>query len=429
MRIIHNFKQANKALSQFVSLDRRKPYTLDRMERLMDLFDNPQNKLKIIHVAGTSGKSSTSYYMASLLKNAGNSVGLTVSPHINEINERVQINLLPLSENDYCVELSNFLDKVNNSGINPSYFEVLVAFAFWLFRKKNVDYAVVEVGLGGLLDGTNVIDRNDKVCVITDIGLDHVEILGRTVSKIAIQKAGIIQKGNEVFMHQQDQSIMDSIKKICLEKKANFHECHFLKKKVGFLTLLPLFQQRNFSLAMQAVDFVLNRDNKNGLKDKEIKNASKTIIPGRMEQIQYKGDKIILDGAHNEQKIYALVASIKQKFPNKTITVLISFGDNKRNSTLGGLRLLRQLGDKIIITSFSKGQDEIRMPIDVHILAAEAKKVGFKNIVVEANAKRALELLSVSKTTIKLVTGSFYLLSQIKQDLARYSRTIQIAEH
>ena len=189
----------------------------------MDYLGNPQNQLKVIHVAGTSGKTSTSYYAAALLAATGKKVGLTVSPHIAEINERVQINLLPMPEAEFCKELSEFLALIETSQINPSWFEFLIAFDYWEFAKQAADYAVVEVGLGGLLDGTNVIDRADKVCIITDIGLDHVRVLGHSLPEIAAQKAGIIQPRNVVFSYSQAANITDIIKNQAEQMQAELH--------------------------------------------------------------------------------------------------------------------------------------------------------------------------------------------------------------
>ena len=180
---IHTLAEANLALRPFYDYSRT-AYTLDVMKALMEHLGNPQNQLRVLHVAGTSGKTSTAYYCAALLKEAGKKVGLSVSPHVDTVNERLQINGQPMPEAEFCKVLSEFLDVVAESGIKPSYFELLVAMTYWEFARQKVDYAVIEVGLGGLRDGTNVIERADKVCLITDIGLDHTEILGHTLTKI-----------------------------------------------------------------------------------------------------------------------------------------------------------------------------------------------------------------------------------------------------
>src|SRR5688572_10716165 len=153
------FLEANEVLRQFWPelLSRRDVYTTETMVELMDYLGNPQDKLKIIHVAGTSGKTSTCYYSAALLKAAGKKVGLTVSPHVDEINERVQIDLVPMPEEAFCRDMTEFLGLVKKSELEPSYFEVLLAFAYWEFVRHRVEYAVIEVGMGGLTDATNVV--------------------------------------------------------------------------------------------------------------------------------------------------------------------------------------------------------------------------------------------------------------------------------
>jgi dihydrofolate synthase/folylpolyglutamate synthase len=416
MQNINNFTEAKKALYKYIPHETGViKYNLDNMKKLMDYLGNPQNNLKIVHIAGTSGKTSTSYYVASLLKQAGHTVGLTVSPHIDEINERSQINLSILPEAEYCSELSQFLYLVESSGVNPSYFELLIAFAYWLFNKRNVEYAVVEVGLGGLMDCTNVINRTDKVCVITDIGLDHTKILGNSVSKIAYQKAGIIQKNNNIFMYHQGQDIMEAIEKRCSENNANNHIIESVAQKYKTIKSLPLFQKRNLNLAINAVNYILKRDLFRVLTEAEIQSASKVYIPGRMEVAEYKNKTIIIDGSHNEQKINALVDSIKQQYHHKEIALLVSFGENKRASVLNCLKSLHTISNIVVLTSFNIGQDEHRKSINPSEMSILAHEVGFSTIIVETDPKSALELLLNNTTDIGLVTGSFYLLNHVRE--------------
>lgn len=415
MRAIKNFKQAQQALNQFIpSQPGARRYSLDCISKLMDYLDNPQNKLKIIHVAGTSGKTSSSYYIASLLRESGRKVGLTVSPHVDELNERAQIDLEPLPENEYCKELSQFLDIVDESGLTPSYFEVLIAFAYWLFYKRQVDYVVVEVGLGGLLDGTNVVNRSDKVCVITDIGQDHIEILGKTLDKIALQKVGIIHENNTVFSYRQVEIIMEVIKDKCQNKKADLHIIEEEYLNDDNLTSLPIFQRRNFNLAAQVVSYIKCRDNIRALTEKKMKDASEVYIPARMEIVSYHNKTLILDGSHNEQKISALVTAMQQRFQGASITILASFGNNKQSSVFESLKLLRQLGLDIIITRFNTEQDELRNPIEPQELALRAKEAGFTSVIVEPEPLLALELLENNTAKVGLITGSFYLLNHFR---------------
>ncbi len=415
MRIIKNRNQAQQALNQFISPHPGGVrYTLERMSTLMNFLGNPQNSLKIIHVAGTSGKTSTSYYIASLLHEAGYTVGLTVSPHVDSVNERAQINMTPLTEGDYCKELEIFLAFIDTSGLSPSYFEVLIAFAFWLFYKYRVDYAVVEVGIGGLLDSTNVIDRDDKVCVITDIGLDHTAILGDTIDKIALQKAGIIQPGNSVFMLNQAGVVTTIIKEVCQTKTATLTIVPLDNHPSGGgVEKLPLFQQRNLQLALQAASFIISRDNKKLTTD-GIQRAASISIPARMEVVAYHDKTLILDGSHNEQKINALVDAVLEQFPHMPITLLVSFGQNKQESAEASLALLRKLSATIIVTDFGVGQEGIGAAIDPQLLARYAKNAGFTTIITEPDPANAFKQLEGDTAPIGLITGSFYLLNPVR---------------
>ncbi len=413
MRNITTFKQVNLVLGEFISPpDKTQAYNLDRMFQLMNTLGNPQDNLKVIHVAGTSGKTSTSYYIASLLHEAGYKTGLTVSPHIDEVNERAQINMMPLPETEYCHEFNLFMEILDGSTIKPIYFELVIAFSLWLFNKQKVDYAVVEVGIGGLIDSTNIINRPDKICVITDIGLDHTKILGSTIREIALQKAGIIKANNAVFMNRQSAEIMDIVKNQCASVIADLH----IVEAEPNMNSLPLFQQRNFGLAVQVADFVLARDNHNKPSDEEIRIAADIVIPARMEAVKYHGKTIVLDGSHNEQKIEALVRSMKRRYPGKKIHLLVSFGyiEDKQDSILASLKLLLELGQNIVVTDYiynpksSKGDDKTKL------LGEIAKQAGFQSITIEPDPTRAFNLFMNDPDEIGLVTGSFFLMNPVR---------------
>ncbi len=418
--MISSFDDANKALQHFIpTTNTSNRYTLERMQKLMDFLGNPQNNLKVIHVAGTSGKTSTSYYIASLLHTAGKTVGLSVSPHIDTVSERAQINLAPLPDKEYFLQLDLFLKKVDESTLTPTYFEVLVAFAYWLFAKLNVDYAVMEVGLGGLLDGTNVIDREDKVCVITDIGLDHTAILGDTIPEIAQQKAGIITPNNAVFMHSQSDEVMNVIRKIAKDKSARLIEVQHNSN--SRLNDLPIFQQRNFNLAFEAFQYICTRDGLLPLDDAALAKAAQVIIPARMEVIEFKGKTIVLDGSHNQQKIHALSVDMKNKFSEASIVMLVSFGTNKTQYVQDALQELRTISDTIYLTAFRLGQDEPRISIDPDLLAEYCREIGFSNVQVKKEPESAFTDLLSCPYDIILVTGSFYLLNHVRSILVSHA--------
>jgi dihydrofolate synthase/folylpolyglutamate synthase len=420
MNQIKDFQQANRVLRGYIgSSDKLKAggYSLESMKSLMRFLGNPQNKLKVIHVAGTSGKSSTCYYISSLLANAGFNVGLTVSPHVDEINERLQINQEPLPEAEYCRHLSEFINVIQKSNLKPSYFELLVAFAYWYFTSQDLDYVVIEVGLGGLVDGTNVVDRADKVCVITDIGLDHTKVLGNTVREIASQKAGIIMENNQVFMNEQPNEVMDVIRNHCKERGAELRVIGGNEEGAGYsseLNHMQGFLRRNLSLAVQVVNAVLLRDNFQPLSPGVVKRSSKTIVPARMEVVSFEGKTVILDGSHNSQKLEALVQAMNHKFPDKEIVCLLSFGQAKADSLLAGLRQIRKLSDRVVLTEYLAVQDEIRKPLDITELEEYCKQAGFNNIHKQKVPEKAFQELIGRPADVHLVTGSFYLMNHIR---------------
>ncbi len=385
---------------------------MDNMRKLMDFLDNPQNKIKIIHIAGTSGKTSTAYYAAALLHETDSKVGLTVSPHVIEINDRLQINMMPMEESEYCQELTTFMELIEKSGIKPSYFECLVAFAYWEFAKQNVDYAVVEVGLGGLLDGTNVINRTDKVCIITDIGLDHVRVLGNTLEAIASQKAGIITEGNAVFTYRQGDGVVESIRTAATAQRAKLT---LLKPDsvVSDTEFLPIFQQRNFALAKAAVEYIILRDKLPALHNSQVIDAAHTYIPGRMEIFHRNGKTVIIDGAHNAQKLNALITAINSQFPEQSVAALVGFVAGGEERLEPAMSELASLTKNIIVTTFAGSQDTPKHSIDPVEVVSASKGLDLNITVIEKPELALAALLAQPEKTV-LVTGSFYLLNHIR---------------
>lgn len=410
MSTIRNFADARHALQSFYNQPGSNTYTLDRMRALMDFLGNPQNTLKVIHVAGTSGKTSTSYYVSSLLEASGATVGLSVSPHVDEVNERIQINRMPLPEAEFCVRLEAFIDGIAGSGIKPSYFELMVAFAYSEFAWRKVDYAVMEVGLGGLLDGTNVVDRPDKVCIITDIGLDHVEILGDTVEEIAAQKAGIITAGNPVFVHRQAPEIMAVFERAARRVGAALHVIDPLQQDDAAAGL-PLFQQRNFHLADQAMAATLVRDGYAMLTREQRSVAAHIHIPGRMDTVQQQGRVIIFDGAHNEQKMTAFMQSVRALYPNEPLAAVVAFVKHKANRWQLALDVLMRANVYCIATSFDlEPDDRIKQSIPAQAIADYFAERQYTAFSVEPDLAKAGALLLERSEPVLLVTGSFYML-------------------
>lgn len=409
---IRSFDDAHQTLQKTYGSGKTMRYTLDRMRKLLEFLGNPQNDLRVVHVAGTSGKTSTAYYAAALLHSAGYKVGLTVSPHVDEVNERVQMDLVPLPEAEFCSALENFLDLVDQSGVKPSYFELMIALAFYEFRRRAVDYAVVEVGLGGLLDATNTISREDKVCIITDIGLDHVGVLGHDLATIAAQKAGIIQPHNHVFMYQQAPEIMQAVVGAADKFQANLHVIE--SEIFPEATALPIFQQHNFGLSLGAVSYMLERDGHTPLTAAQRQQAANTYIPARMEVTPLDNGLLIIDGAHNAQKLTMLISSIQAKFPNQPILALVAFLADRGARWQDALESLLPTIDECVFTSFTVEQGVPKAAVQPEELAAYCRAHCFSNWRVEADPTRAYQLLVASPQPVKLVSGSFYLLNDIR---------------
>jgi dihydrofolate synthase/folylpolyglutamate synthase len=382
------------------------------MQTLLELVGNPQNTYKVVHVAGTSGKTSTSYFSAALLKAAGKKVGLTVSPHIDEVNERVQINLTPLAEDLYCQELTEFLAILDTHSIHPTYFELLVAFAYWEFARQEVDYAVIEVGLGGLLDSTNVIDRADKVCIITDIGLDHTHILGNDIASIAAQKAGIILPKNHVFTYGDDPEALRVIQETAASKEATLHRVSTPSFDAD--STLPSFQQRNWNLARAAYDYVAERDGLSKLSAEQLLETQHTYIPARMEMVQYKGKTIVFDGSHNAQKIGVLCDALRSRFGTTEIAVMFGLVEDKEEQLQGAIEAIASIAHGIIATPFLPGQDLPRSFLKPEAIVEACHRIGYNEVIAAPTTEEAIDMWLDRPEPVLLATGSFYLLNAIR---------------
>jgi dihydrofolate synthase/folylpolyglutamate synthase len=390
-------------------------YSLGTMRQLMGHLGNPQETLKVVHIAGTSGKTSTAYFVRGLLEATGAKTGLTVSPHITSINERLQINGVPMEASLYIAYANEFLDLVDQTPLTPTYFELLVAMAYWVFAKEKVDYAVIETGLGGLLDGTNVVSRTDKVCVITDIGLDHTEILGETLPEIAAQKAGIIQHGNHVFMRQQPEEILNVMERTAKAKQATLT----IVAQGQTPTVLPVLQRHNWALALAAVQYVQARDGLSTLTREQQEKVALRSPPGRWEVYRHNGKTIILDGAHNPQKIQALCDSLRvEHFTSAAVLMNLVLAPEPK--IVQSLEVMRALTTHLIIPEFSVGQDLAgRTSLPAATFAQFAKTAGIPEIEIEPDITRALHLLLARPEKTLLITGSLYLVSLVRNDLRR----------
>lgn len=417
---LQSMDEVEKALAPCYEIAQRttgKGITVERVERLLAHIGNPEQGLKVVHVAGTSGKTSTTYYAAALLRAAGQKVGHTVSPHIDSLTERVQIDGKPLGERRFCELMGEFLDLAVGVPETPSWFELMIAFALWVFAREHIDYAVLETGMGGLHDATNVCNRPDKVCVITDIGLDHTQWLGDTTAQIAGQKAGIIHPGNAVFMYEQSPEVMQVVRfKVTQSPDAEVYQQNqeTLVNIYGgtFPADMPLYQQRNWLLAYAAYRYLVNRDELSLVDAAALSATQQEIVPARMETILRDNVTVVMDGAHNEAKMKAFVESFRARYGKRRVPVLLALKADKLHGDI--VPVLAEIAENVIITSFVASQDWPIKSVDPIALASILADAGMTNVTVEPDMGAAYEQLIAAADDLAVVTGSFYLISQLR---------------
>ena len=345
---------------------------LDNMSKLLELLGNPQDKLNIIHVAGTNGKGSTCSFITSILKECGYKVGLYTSPYLETFTERIRINGENIPEEDVARIVTLIREKIEqmvSEGYSyPTEFEIVTTMAFYYYCEQEVDFVALEVGLGGRYDATNIIKKSD-VSVITSISLDHVGILGDTVAKIAYEKGGIIKENGVAVVYDQSDEAKNVIKDICKEKNAKYievkfddinvkqsdinsqvYDCSIMGQRYEDLEiqLIGDHQINNSMLALSAIEVLKELKNLN-LNEKDIrKGLLNTRWPGRIEKIMDK-PTFIIDGAHNEDGARSLAKAIAKNFNGKKATLLIGMLEDKDID--GVLEILMPYFNKVITTT------------------------------------------------------------------------------
>jgi dihydrofolate synthase / folylpolyglutamate synthase len=285
----------------------------------------------------------------------------------------------------------------------------LTIFSFWLFKKIGVDYIIIEVGIGGRLDTTNVIFRSPTVRVITDIGLDHMELLGNTPTEIAQEKAGIIHQSDSVVMNRQASEIETIIRQHAESQHSQFSIASPIID--DFLKILPDFQQRNWTLAYRAVEKLLALDKKPPLPKEALKKSVHITIPGRLEKCNVDGVNIIFDVAHNPQKIRALIDSLRKIYPEKKPVFVAAFGQNKQLSLAKSLAMIDNLAQLTYATTFSADYDKNHRNIPPEAIRRVMKSAGEIEYNPDKALTKAIEKAQQLDTYV-VVTGSFYLVSE-----------------
>ena len=305
---------------------------LNHTMRLLKFLNNPQDNFKTIHVAGTNGKGSTAAIIYSILIANGYKVGLYTSPHLINFNERIRVNGVTITDEE-IISFMNYVEPAINE-IKSTFFEVTTAMAFYHFNNNDVDIAIIETGLGGRLDSTNVV--NPSLTVMTPISLDHRDILGDTIEKIAKEKAGIIKKGVPLITANQVDNVSKILEKRVKKKESVMHICpnpesvklssdgtSFEVKGNNFNTsLIGKHQAQNAALAIATIN-LFNSDIPYEIIDKGLRNV---YWPGRLQQVS---DKIYYDVAHNEDGIRSVLNNLKRVFPTSKLYGLLCLKGDK----------------------------------------------------------------------------------------------------
>ncbi|AIY84304.1 MAG: bifunctional folylpolyglutamate synthase/dihydrofolate synthase [Clostridium baratii] len=405
-------------------------YGLERTERLLELLGNPHKKIKVIHVAGTNGKGSTTSMIASMLINEGFKTGMYTSPFLEEFEERIQIDRRNISKEDvatYVEIIKEAVDKVIEEGYtHPTEFEIITCIMFKYFYDKKVDYAVVEVGLGGRLDSTNVV--NPVLSVITSISLDHTNILGNTIEEIAREKGGIIKENTPLILYPQEKiEARDVLSKICNEKSSEIYEVKkenaklidinneefYQRIKINGLNkeyeinlkLLGEHQIINCIVALTAVEVLSKIE---GFKLKNIeKGIESAVWKGRLEVLNKK-PLIVIDGAHNIQGIKSLKENIEKYFNYNNMHLLIGILADKQVEDM--INEIVPLSSDVIALTPNSYRAELASELEKEIYKVnknvksfESYKEGFLSVYKKAKEDDMI-----------LVTGSLYMIGEMR---------------
>ncbi|MBI2573335.1 bifunctional folylpolyglutamate synthase/dihydrofolate synthase [Candidatus Woesearchaeota archaeon] len=400
-------------------------FGLERMRALMEVLNYPYRRFPSIHVAGTNGKGSTCAFLASILQHAGYKVGLNTSPHLVTFNERIQINGVRISDSDLALLIREVRQKVEEEKIDITYFEFTTALAFLYFAREQVDIAIIEVGMGGRLDATNVI--RPLVSVITNIDLEHTKILGDSKVKIAHEKAGIIKEGVPVVTAEKDQSVLAVFSDRCKERGSVLYETssrvtinpasstldsQMFKVSGGFngtfLTQMRgTHQLDNIATALAALSLLPRKEW--DITPKAIEEGLKLAYwPGRLEVIS-QNPFILIDGAHNLACVKVLLQYLKTiKYQHGVL--LLALSDDAEKEAI--IPLLIPHFQHVILT---QGNHKPRNPQELLPLVQKyCKDVEVVAVVTDAVVKALAK-----QGDFVLVTGSLYMIGEAMVELRK----------
>ncbi|MCD4824534.1 MAG: bifunctional folylpolyglutamate synthase/dihydrofolate synthase, partial [Phycisphaerae bacterium] len=410
----------------------RDTFSLDRMRLLLKKLGNPHQKIRSVHIAGTKGKGSTATMLASMLQACGHSVGLYVSPHICDVRERISINGQKVPRTQMTKLIAKAAPHVERmKGDKPTFFEIMTAMAFSYFKEQAVDIAIVETGLGGRLDSTNVLEP--EVCGLTSISMDHTHQLGGSIEDIAREKAGILKKDIPAISVPQDPAAKRVLKKVAANSKASLlftgddiefsyrvessrqEGCHTricLTTPHSRFEHLPVpvlgeHQALNCGLALALLDQL----KKNGVEiDDElaIKGLASVDLPGRMELIR-DNPRILVDGAHNAASIRALMRGLGQHIPYDSMVMI--FGCAADKDVRGMMEQVSTGADKIIFTRASNANRSAD-PHDLAEIYTELSDGRVAQVAEDLTEALSIAHGAVSREDIICICGSFYLVGE-----------------
>ena len=396
----------------------------EHTKELLRRLGNPENNMKVIHVAGTNGKGSTCAYLASMLSAGGYRTGLFTSPHLVKINDRFRMNGEVMADEDFVISFLKVKEVIDQAGADglahPSYFETLLLMGLDYYNRKNVDYLVLETGLGGGKDPTNCV-QNPLACIITSISIDHVQYLGDTIPAIASEKAGIIKPGVPIIYdgHREDAAkvIADRAKELGSPGFALMPEQYELKKQsrdgITFtfegeelqIPYIAEYQMMNASLAY----FTMKKlQHIHGISDETLKEGIKNVKwPGRMETIM---PGVIVDGAHNADGVAQFVKTIYQFRQNNRVVLLFSAVSDKEYDKMIQM-ICEDIKPHAIVTTQITGERQVT----AEVLAGLFEKNGASQVYAEAEVGNALKrALELQENGMVFCVGSLYLIGEIK---------------
>lgn len=384
-------------------------FGLDRMLQAAECIGNPQNSMNIIHVAGTNGKGSVCAYTESILRQLGFVTGLYTSPHILNFEERFLINGKSVHPDEW-IEVYQTIKSVIDR-FNLTFFEISTIIALEIFKRRNVDWAVIETGLGGRLDATNIVTPN--AAVITNIGIDHTEYLGDTIADIALEKLGIVKSGVPLVLGvQEENAVYPLSRKICDLKKSplvmveseeatnidiNENGCSFMYNSTEFfIPLQGIHQVHNALCAVKAISLINNKKT-----DIYAAGIKKTFFPGRFQEKNVHGKRLIFDVSHNPQAVRNLCNLLIQRYYNQDICIISGIMADKDVLTI--LYEYTKIADSIILT-----RPDISRAAYPHSIIKKVTAQNSTHIKVISSVKDAVFDALESFHGIICITGSFY---------------------